>query len=100
MSDLLSKITILGFFWCVVCGVTVSTAWSADDSLREALQSRYTAMKAAMAAHDGAAMAAILAPNFVSVDLSGHSETAFQMIAEVNGLKPDPNKSSTTTLVS
>jgi len=57
-------------------------------------------MKAAMEAHDGAAIAAILAPNFESVDLSGHSETAAQMIAEVNDLKPDPKKSSTTTLLS
>jgi len=74
--------------------------WSADDTLQAALQSRYAAMKSAMAAHDGAAIAAILAPDFVSVDVSGKSESASQMITEVNGLKPDANKSSETTLIS
>jgi Domain of unknown function (DUF4440) len=57
-------------------------------------------MKAAMAAHDGAAMAAIFAPDFTSVDVSGQSKTASQVISEVNDLKPDPNKSSETTLIS
>ena len=75
-------------------------AWSADGSLKAELQSRYAAMKSAMAAHNGDAIAAILAPDFVSVDISGQSESASQMIAEVNALKPDPNKSSVTTLVS
>jgi hypothetical protein len=82
-------------------GVLVgSIAWSADDALREVLQSRYAVMKAAMAAHDGAAMTKMLAPDFMSVDVSGKLETASQLIAEVNGLKPDPNKSSETTLIS
>jgi hypothetical protein len=77
-----------------------SAAWSADATLKTALESRYAAMKKAMAAHDGPAIAAILAPDFMSVDVTGQSETAAQMIAEVNGLKPDPNKSSATTLIS
>lgn len=84
----------------VACVSVCSIGWSADDSLRVALQSRYADLKAAMAAHDGAAIAAILAPDFVSVDVSGKSEFASQMIAEVNGLKPDSNKSSETTLIS
>lgn len=57
-------------------------------------------MKAATAAHDGSAISSLLAPDFVSLDVSGQSETASQMIAEVSALKPDPNKVSTTTLVS
>ncbi len=79
---------------------TVPIARSAEDPLREVLQSRYAAMKAAMAAHDGPGIAAILAPNFVSVDVSGKSENASQTIAEVNALKTDPDKSSNTTLSS
>jgi hypothetical protein len=77
-----------------------SDGWSADGSLKLVLQSRYAAMKAAMAAHNGLAIAAILAPDFVSIGVMGQSETASQMIAEVNGLMPDPNKSSETTLMS
>ena len=84
---------------CVVCVLAGSIARAADDPLRAALQLRYAAMKAAMAAHDGSGIAAILAPNFVSIDVTGQFETASQMIAEVNALKPDPNKSSETTLI-
>lgn len=80
--------------------VSMGNAWSADDSLKAALQSRYAAMKSAMAAHDGAAVTAILAPDFTSIDVLGQSEGAAQMIGEVNALKPDPNKSSETTLLS
>ena len=77
-----------------------SVAGAADDLLISVLQSRYAAMKTAMAAHDRAAIAAILAPDFVSVDVAGSSESADQMITAVNALKPDPNKSSETTLIS
>jgi hypothetical protein len=84
----------------IACVSAVSGAWSADTSLKAALQSRYLDMKSAVDAHDGAAMAAILAPDFASVDISGRSQTASQMIAEVNAMKPDPNRSSETTLIS
>ncbi len=86
----------------VICAMTAGTsgASGADDSLKDTLQARYAAMKAAMAAHDATAITAILAPGFTSIDVLGQSEAAPQMIAEVNGLKPDPNKVSTTTLMS
>ncbi len=84
----------------VACVSAGSIAGSADDSLRAALQARYADMKAAMAAHDAAALAAILAPDFVSVDVSGQSKGASQVIADVNALKPDPNKTSETILIS
>jgi ketosteroid isomerase-like protein len=57
-------------------------------------------MKSAMAAHDKAAVAAILAPDFTSIDTSGQMETAAQTIAEVDTLPSDPNRTSTTTLIS
>jgi len=57
-------------------------------------------MKAAMAAHDRAAITAILAPDFASVDVSGQSKGASEMVANVTAMKPDPNKSSETTLIS
>ena len=64
------------------------------------LQSRYDLMKVAMAAHDEVARAMLLAPNFVSEDVSANLQTASQMIKDVKNLKADPNKSSKTTLVS
>lgn len=57
-------------------------------------------MKAAMGARDSKAVAALLAPTFVSIDVSGQSENAAQMIQEVAALPKDPNKVSTTTLLS
>ena len=57
-------------------------------------------MKTAMAGRDSKAIAALLAPGFVSIDSSGQSETASQMIQEVEGLPKDPLKVSTTTLLS
>jgi len=77
----------------------VAPATAGDDSLRNVLQSRYAEIKKAMAAHDGAGLQAILAPDFRSVDISGQSETGPEMIAEVNALKPDPNRWSETILV-
>lgn len=72
----------------------------AQENLKAVLQARYSAMKAAMSAHDGPAIGALLAPDFKSVEISGASKTKTQMIAEVNGLKSDPDKISETTLVS
>lgn len=80
--------------------VAVSPVWADDDALRSVLDGRYAAMKSAMAAHDGKAIAALLLPDFVSVDASGQSENADQMIQEVNALPKDPNKESKTTLLS
>ena len=83
----------------LVLSVACVSAGSADDSLRAALQSRYADLKAAMAAHDAAALAAIFAPDFVSVEVSGQSRGASEVIADLNAVKPDPNKTSETTLI-
>jgi len=94
----------LGIGWAIssspqIAAGRASAATPSDDSLRPILQARYDAMKAAMATHDGHAMSSILAPDFTSVDVSGQSETGAQMIAEVDGLKHDASKVSTTTLM-
>ena len=73
---------------------------AAEENLKAALQIRYNAMKVAMAAHDDSAIKALLAPDFKSIDVSGESKTASQMIAVVKDLKTDPNKISVTTLAS
>ena len=56
-------------------------------------------MKFAMAAHNNAAIRSMLAPRFESIDVSGHSSGAAQMIAGLDALQPDPNKVSTTTVL-
>ena len=81
--------------------VTTATPAPADDAqLRTTLQSRYAALKVAMGAHDDKGVEALLAPGFVSTDVSGQAENAGQMLKEVDALASDPNKTSSTTLVS
>jgi hypothetical protein len=83
----------------LVLSVACISAGLADDSLRAALQSRYADLKAAMAARDAGALAAIFAPDFVSVEVSGRSRGVSQVTADLNAVKPDPNKTSETTLI-
>lgn len=85
---------------CVVLTFAGAIAKASDHSLKSTLEGRYEAMKAAMAAHDDKGIAALLAPDFVSIDVSGQSENAAQMISEVDSLKPDSQKISHTTLLS
>jgi len=84
----------------VVSSFPWKSACADDGGLKETLQSKYAAMKTAIAARDSAAIAAMLAPDFQSIGVSGQSETASQMITDVNTLEPDPDKVSTTTLTS
>jgi ketosteroid isomerase-like protein len=72
----------------------------ADEALKQELEARYADLKAAMAAHDSAAVAAIFAPDFKSVDVTGKSSGAGELIASVNSAKSDPNRTSETTLLS
>jgi ketosteroid isomerase-like protein len=72
----------------------------ADDKLRAILEGRYAAMKSAMANRDANEIAAVLAPDFVSVDVSGNKRTHEEMIESVKALPVDPNKVSNTTLLS
>jgi len=90
-SRLREACAIAGLAALVLCGF-------APEDLKAALQARYAALDAAMNAHDDSAIAAILAPDFTSVDVSGRTETAARMIDEVDRLEPDPNMTSTTTL--
>lgn len=73
---------------------------NADDGtdLRRSLKDRYAALNSAMERRDVTALFAILAPNFVSVDIEGHSETATQMIEKLKKIPPDANRSARTTL--
>jgi hypothetical protein len=73
-------------------------AETSDSQLRQLFESRYAAMKAAMASRDEAALRALLAPGFVSIDVDGNSESADQMVKQVAALPQDPNKKSETTI--
>lgn len=53
-----------------------------------------------MAARDGKAISEILAPDFVSEDVSGQKENADTMIQGVLALPKDPQKVSSTTILS
>jgi predicted lipoprotein len=79
---------------------TSALAQAEDAGLRTTLQSRYTAMKVAIATRDDKAVQALLAPDFLSIDASGQNENAGQMIQEVDSLPKDPTRTSTTTLLS
>ncbi len=57
-------------------------------------------MKSAMANRDAKEVAALLAPNFVSIDVSGNEKTGDQMIESVKALPVNLNRVSNTTLVS
>ncbi len=57
-------------------------------------------MKSAMANRDAKEVAALLAANFVSIDVSGDEKTGDQMIESVKALPVNPNRISNTTLVS
>lgn len=81
-------------------GLAATTPRARADDLKGTLKARYEAMKVAMAAHDGAAFAAILASDFTSVDVMGNRTGGADMIREVNSLKADPNKISHTELIS
>jgi len=78
----------------------IAAAQAADNKLRTVLEGRYAAMKSAMANRDAKEVAALLAPNFVSIDVSGNEKTGDQMIESVKALPVNLNRVSNTTLVS
>jgi Domain of unknown function (DUF4440) len=79
--------------WTVACP-------AADTELRAVLEGRYAAMKSAMAARNAEDIAALLADDFVSIEVSGSQKTRDQMIEGVKALPADPNKVSNTTILS
>jgi ketosteroid isomerase-like protein len=75
-------------------------AYAGKYEISEIFSGRYAAMKSAMADRDSKAIASLLAPDFVSEEVSGKTKTGEQMIKEVCALPKDPNKTSTTTVLS
>ncbi len=85
---------------CLLVFAGLAAGQAEDGKLRTVLEGRYAAMKAAMASRDANAVAALLAPDFVSVDISGGEKTGAEMIDALKGAPADADKASKTTLLS
>jgi hypothetical protein len=91
------RVAILSCFFAI----SGTAACQAEESkLRTILEGRYAAMKAAMANRDAKEVAALLTPDFISVEVSGSEKTGSQMIESLKGVPADPGKVSNTTLLS
>jgi Domain of unknown function (DUF4440) len=88
--------SLLCFF--LILGMVAGQA--ADEKLRPILEGRYAAMKSAMANRDAKQIATLLAPGFVSIDVSGKETTGDQMIESLKALPVNPDRVSNTTLLS
>jgi ketosteroid isomerase-like protein len=78
----------------------ISAADTVAGPLQSVIEGRYAAMKTAMADRDAKAVASFLAPDFLSEDLSGKTETASQMIEQLGAMPKDPGRVSDTTVLS
>jgi len=85
---------------CFIAALGAGVCQAEDNKLRSILEGRYAAMKSAMANRDAKEVAALLAPDFVSVDVSGSEKGAGQMIESLKAVPADPDKVSNTTLLS
>jgi ketosteroid isomerase-like protein len=82
----------------LISTIMVGSALAAEPDLQPRLEAQYGALRAAMAARDSNAIAALLTPDFVSVESSNQSKDATKMIEETASSPVDPNKDSHTTL--
>jgi hypothetical protein len=85
---------------CFIAAVGAGACLAEDNKLRSILEGRYAAMKSAMANRDAKEVAALVAPDFVSVDVSGTEKGAGQLIESLKAVPADPDKVSNTTLLS
>ena len=83
-------------------GVTsgVAATPSRNQALTNEILGRYVAMKGAMQKHDRAALAAVLAPDFTSIDITGKTVSGSEMMADIDALPADPNRESNTEILS
>ena len=90
----------ISLFALLLASAQLSGAQVSDSQLRSTLQERYNSMKSTMAARDSKAVLALLFPGFQSIDVDGHVQGADQMVQQIAGLPPDPNRVSDTTILS
>jgi Domain of unknown function (DUF4440) len=93
------KLTVCALLWMSALEVAYCQEQS-RDSLRIEMEKRYAQMKIAMDTHDGKAIAALLAPGFVSENVTGGIQGSTEIIQGVQALSSDPGKVSETTLLS
>src|SRR5436309_15999850 len=86
---------LLASLSAVQCAVAEETA--AESALRGVLEGRYAAMKAAMAARDRQAVAALLAPHFVRGDPAGKPEDRGPVLAAIGLFAHGSQEASATT---
>lgn len=84
----------------VLMFTAANAAFADDDALKKTLEGRYEAMKIAMEAQDEKAILAVLAPDFISVDVALHTLDAVQLVKRVNALSKDPLRVTKTTILS
>jgi hypothetical protein len=89
---------LTGLFIFTLAILTVTAVRADESDMRLVFEERYAAMKSAMANRDGEAMASLLAPGFISTEVSGQTKNASQIIQEVKALPIDPLKVSKTTV--
>jgi ketosteroid isomerase-like protein len=71
----------------------------ADDSTRT-FERIYAAFRQAMDKKDSKSIAEMLAPGFVSEDVSGKTQSADQLLSSLNATTKDPSTLSQTTVIS
>jgi len=98
VRSLRKKLSVLLLFGC-----SAFPLWAQGgpgEALRPALEKRYAELKTAMAERDSKALSTVLAPDFVSEDVSGQATSAEEMIKQLAALPKDSGKVMDTTLVS
>jgi ketosteroid isomerase-like protein len=100
MNRIIHKLLVAVLLASLSAVQCVAAEPAAESALKSVLEGRYAALKAAIDARDRQALAALLAPGFASVDVSGKSQTAEQMLTQLAASRKDPNKVSETTLLS
>jgi hypothetical protein len=89
-----------GLLSCFFVILGMGAPQATDDALRTILEGRYAAMKSAMANRDAKETATLLAPDFVSIDVSGKETSGAQVIESLKALPVNPDRVSNTTLLS
>lgn len=76
-------------------------AYSADNDVSKSeFESLYAKMKAAMANRNREAILSLLAPDFISEDTAGNISNSEEMLKGLDHLPKDPNKTSSTVVLS
>jgi hypothetical protein len=79
---------------------TIAGAAFAAEDLKAVFQTRYDALRSAIASRDESVIRAVLARDFVSIEVTGEIQTADQMIAGLMRLPPAAGRRVSTVVTS